>query len=50
MDKRNGGAGLLVAMMVAAAAALAAYKKRPIKNPDTTGTWEPVESQRTHRK
>ena len=50
MDKRNGGAGLLLALVIAAAAGLAAYKKRPIKNPGTTGTWEPVESQRTHRK
>ena len=39
----------MFAAFLAAAAAIAAYRKRPVKPPETAGTWAPVESQRTRR-
>jgi hypothetical protein len=31
------------------AIAVTAYVKRPVKQPDPTGTWDPAEHQRTSR-
>ena len=40
---------LVVALVVAAAAGLAAYRRRPVKPPARSGSWQPVDSQRTSR-
>jgi hypothetical protein len=49
MNKRNGSSGVLVLVIAAAAAGVAAYLRRPVKPPAQTGSWHPVESQRTRR-
>ena len=49
MNKRNGSSGVLIVLIAAAAAGVAAYLRRPVKAPTQTGSWHPVESQRTRR-
>ena len=50
MNKRISSYGFIVAAAMAAAIGLTAYRRRPVKPPDSAGTWHPVESQRTKRK
>ena len=35
--------------LAAVAAAIAVYAKRPVKQPESTGSWGPAEHQRTPR-
>ncbi len=49
MNKRNATPGVLVFAVAVAAAGLTAYLRRPVKPPVRTGSWHPVESQRTRR-
>jgi hypothetical protein len=50
MSKRSTPNGALVAVILAAAVGIAAFRKRPIKPPERSGTWHPAESQRTTRR
>jgi hypothetical protein len=36
-------------VLAALAAGLVAYLRRPVKQPETSGTWHPAERQKTHR-
>ena len=47
MSKRSTSNGALIALSVAAAAGIAAFKRRPVKPPERSGSWHPAESQRT---
>jgi hypothetical protein len=38
-----------IAAVLAAVAALAAFLKRPVKQPDSAGTWEPADRKHSHR-
>jgi hypothetical protein len=49
MNKRNASSGVLALVIAAGAAGIAAYLRRPVKPPLKTGSWHPVESQRTRR-